>query len=151
MKRFHFPLRPVAKLRAHLELKAREQFAGAMQAHAAAVAEFRRVSTRVGQLEAAVVAGRQGNFSAAAEARNLQAYRGELASEALANKAQQAAQATAERRRAEYLEAHQRLSVVERLEEKAHAVYRLEVNREEQAEFDDLAGQRAARKTVSSS
>jgi flagellar protein FliJ len=149
MKRFHFSLRPLARLRAHFELSAREAFAAAVHTSEVSDAEFATVSARVAKLEAVVIAGRQGSFSAASEARNLGAYRGELALEAVAEKSRQAARAAMERRRAEYIEAHQRLEVVKRLEAKAHTAHRLEVNREEQAEFDDLAGRRAARKTIS--
>jgi flagellar export protein FliJ len=148
MKRFHFPLRPLAKLRAHFELNAREAFAAAVRASEVSDAEFTHVSARVTALETLVVAGRQGTFSAASEARNISAYRGELASEAVAAKARQAARTAMENRRQDYIAAHQRLEVVKRLEEKARTAHRLEANREEQAEFDDLAGRRAARKTV---
>lgn len=149
MKRFHFTLRPVARLRAHFELSAREAFAAAVRASEASEAEFTKTSARVTQLEAAVIAGRQGSFSAASEARNLGAYRAELMLEAAAEKARQAARAAMERRRAEYIAAHQRLEVVKRLEDKARTAHRLEVNREEQAEFDDRSGRRATSQTLS--
>lgn len=148
MKRFHFNLRPVARLRAHFELSAREAFAAAVRSAEASQAELAAASARVAKLEAIVIAGRQGSFSAASEARNLGAYRSELAVEVAAEKSLHAARALMERRRAEYLEAHRRLEIVQRLEDKARLAHRLEVNREEQAEFDDLAGRRAARETV---
>src|SRR5688500_14610188 len=109
MKRFHFPLRPLAKLRAHFELSAREAFATAVAVQANSEAELARASARVTQLEAVVLAGRQRSFSAAGEAQNLGAFRGELAGEAVAEKNRQAAKAQMERRRAEYIEAHRRL------------------------------------------
>ncbi|MEO7414725.1 MAG: flagellar export protein FliJ [Opitutaceae bacterium] len=149
MKRFQFPLRSLARLRAHYELSAREAFAGAVLAHTHSEAEVAKASARVTELEAVVIAGRRGSFSAASETLNLGAYRSEQAGEATAVKNRHAARVQMERRRAEYIAAHQRLEVVKRLEERAHAAYRLDVNREEQAEFDDLAGRRAARKTVS--
>lgn len=148
MKRFHFPLRPLAKLRAHLELNAREAFGASVRAHAAAQQQLALAGERVSRLEALVVAGRQGSFSAAGEAQNLEAYRGELALESAAANARLEAAKAMERRRAEYLEAHRRLEVVERLEEKARTAHRLAMNREEQAEFDDLASRRAARKST---
>ena len=149
MKRFHFPLRPLAKLRAHYELSAREAFAAAVRVQTKADEELARASARVGHVETVLVAGRQRSFSGPAEAQNLVAYRSELAAEAVAEKARRAAREAMEQRRAEYIAAHQRLKVVERLEAKAHSLHRFETNREEQAEFDDLAGRRAARKTVS--
>ena len=148
MKRFQFPLRSLARLRAHYELSAREAFAGSVRVHANSEAELAKARERVTELEKILIGGRQGSFSAANEALNLGAYRGEQAAEAVAVKHRQAARVLMEQRRAEYIAAHQRLEVVERLEEKARAAYRLEVNREEQAEFDDLAGRRAARKTA---
>jgi flagellar export protein FliJ len=53
-------------------------------------------------------------------------------------------------RRMEYVEAHRRLEVVRRLEEKARAVHRYEMGREEQAEFDDLATRRFVRQSLNS-
>jgi flagellar export protein FliJ len=147
MKRFHFPLRPLAKLRAHFELSAREAFASAVKTHALSEEELVRTKARVSQFEATVIAGRQGTFSAAGEAVNLGAYRGELAAEAVAEKGRQNARAQVDLKRTEYLEAHRRLEVVKRLEEKARTNHRLDLNREEQAEFDDLAGCRATRKS----
>jgi flagellar export protein FliJ len=44
-----------------------------------------------------------------------------------------------------YAEAHRRVEMIERLETKARSTYRLDCQREEQAEFDDLAGRRHAR------
>jgi flagellar export protein FliJ len=151
MKHFRFPLRPVARLRAHYELRAREAFAAAVGICAESEQNLSRASARVLALETAVIAGRQRLFSAAGEALNLGAYREELSVEAQAAKAKMAAQAAMEQRRREYIDAHRRAEAMRRLEEKAKAAHRLEQNREEQAEFDDLAGQRSARKTISNS
>jgi flagellar export protein FliJ len=49
-----------------------------------------------------------------------------------------------QQRRADYIEAHRELELVKRIEEKTRARHRLACDREEQAEFDDLAGRRAA-------
>ena len=48
----------------------------------------------------------------------------------------------AQKARLEYLEAHRQLEVVNRLEEKAKTAHRLENNKAEQSELDELAGQR---------
>ncbi|HEX2853449.1 MAG TPA: flagellar export protein FliJ [Opitutaceae bacterium] len=151
MKRFRFPLRPVSRLRAHYELRAREAFAAAVGVCAESEKKLVRASARVVALEAAVLAGRQTLFSAAGEAQNLGAYREELSVEAVAAKEKLAAQAALDQKRREYIDAHRRAEVMRRLEEKARAEHQLELNREEQAEFDDIAGQRAARKTISKS
>ena len=55
------------------------------------------------------------------------------------------ARASADVARNAYAEAHRRVEMIERLETKARSTYRLECLREEQAEFDDLAGRRHAR------
>jgi flagellar export protein FliJ len=149
MKHFRFPLQPVARLRAHYELRAREAFASAVKTRAEAERELTRASASVVALEAVVIAGRRQHFSAAGEALNLGAFREQTAVEAQAAQAKKAAQAAMEQRRREYIEAHRRLDVMDRLEAKAKAAYRLEINREEQAEFDDIASQRLARKTIS--
>jgi len=51
-----------------------------------------------------------------------------------------AARAEMDRCRAAYLEAHRKLEIVRRLEEKARSAYRLDAAREEQNAFDDFAG-----------
>lgn len=151
MKKFRFPLRPIARLRAHYELRAREAFAAAVATAVESERKLERVSGQVAALEAAVVAGRQQSFSAAGEAGNLGAYRTGLEMEGQALKVKTAAQAALDQRRREYVEAHRRLEVMRRLEGKARAEYQLELNREEQAEFDEIAGQRCARKTIANS
>ncbi len=145
MKRFHFPLRPVAVLRAHQEMRAREAFGVAVHAYVQAEQELAAVRTRVARYEAELFAGRRERFSAADEARALAAYRAECAAEVESERAMIAARATMSQRRAEYLEAHRRLEVVKRLEEKARLNHRLDTAREEQAEFDDFASRRARR------
>ncbi len=142
MKRFRFPLRPVAILRAHQEMLAREAFAAAVQAFVRSEQALAEARQRVRDLEAELKAGRSGSFSAAAEIRALAAYRRECAAEVEADKAMQTAQQTMNQRRLDYLEAHRRVEVVHRLEDKARATHRYETAREEQAEFDDFASRR---------
>jgi flagellar protein FliJ len=147
MKRFRFSLRPVAVLRAHRELRAREAFGAAVHAFAMAEDELAATRRRVAQFAAALSAGRRERFSAAAEAQALAGYRRECASELEAEKAMVAARAAMQQCRLEYVEAHRKLEVVQRLEAKAQAAHYLEANREEQAEFDDFAGRQAGRST----
>jgi len=145
MKRFRFPLRAVEVLRAHRELRAREAFAAAVHAYVASEAELARVRARVAAFEAALFAGRRMSFNAADEAQSLSAYRRECAAEAAAERAMIAARAEMNDRRASYLAAHREHEVVRRLEERARTAHRLAAGREEQAELDDIAGQRARR------
>lgn len=148
MKRFIFPLRPVAVLRAHREARAKELFAQAMQALTQAEASLGHVRQRVADLEFTLATGRQGKFSAAAEADRLRDHRRECALELEAERAVAAARTAVETRRAEYLEAHRQLEVVRRLEFKARTTYGLATRREEQAEFDELATRRAGLATA---
>jgi flagellar protein FliJ len=142
MKRFRFPLRPVAVLRAHRELRAREAFAASVQAYVKSEEELNATRARVAQFEAALFAGRAERFSPADEAQNLAAYRREWLAEIEVERAMIAARAAMDQRRVEYLDAHRKVEVVKRLEEKARTAHRHEVAREEQAEFDDFSSRR---------
>jgi flagellar FliJ protein len=148
MKRFRFPLRPVAVLRAHRELKAREAFALSVNAYVRSEEELNQTRRRLVQFEAALFAGRRERFSAAEEAHTLAGYRRECAAEAAAEKAMLEARETMQKRRGDYLEAHRKLEVVKRLEAKARATHRADTNRAEQAEFDDFAGRAASRRAA---
>ncbi len=147
MKRFRFSLKPVAILRAHREAQAREAFGAAVRAAMQAEATLSEVRARVAQFEAAISAGRRACFSAAAEAHALASYRRERLSEAESEQATAAAHAEVRKRRQEYLEAHRRVEVVGRLEEKAREHHRQDCAREEQAEFDELTARRFALRT----
>lgn len=147
MKRFRFSLRPVAVLRAHRELRAREAFGAAVHAFVKAEEDLATTRARVARFEAELAAGRSGRFSAADEARALAVYRQECAAEAAAERAMIAARDAMNQRRAEYIDAHRKVEVVKRLEEKARNAHRLETAREEQAEFDDFASRRALRRS----
>jgi flagellar FliJ protein len=137
MKRFHFPLRPVAVMRANRELRAREALALAL----AAVAQA--------ELGAIIQASRRGNFRAAEGAAFSYAFRREWAAELEAQKQLGAARAALEKRREACIEANRDLQVITRLEEKAQLAHRQEVQRWEQAQLDELAGQRASRRRAS--
>ena len=150
MKRFRFPLRPVAILRAHKEMIAREAFALSVQAYVKAEEQLATARSRLRSLESELTTGRTRQFDAAAEARALAAYRDECDVEAEADKAMRSAQDLMQQRRLQYLEAHRRVEVVKRLEEKARQAHRHETNREEQAEFDDFATRRFSRRSLHS-
>lgn len=142
MKRFRFPLRPVAVLRAHREVRAREAFAAALQRYAAAQDEQRRNGVRMRALEAALSNGREKNFRPAEAALLLADYRRECAAESEGERLVIIARDAAQKARLEYLEAHRQLEILDRLEKKAREIHRLENNRVEQSEMDELAGQR---------
>lgn len=150
MKRFRFSLRPVAILRAHQEMRAREAFAASVQAFVRAEQELAAAKERIRQFEAALTAGREVRFSAADEAHALAAYRRECTAEVEAADAVKAADKTMQEWRVEYIEAHRRLEVVRRLEQKARTLHQYETVREEQAEFDDYATRRFIRRTLES-
>jgi flagellar FliJ protein len=81
MKRFRFPLRPVAVLRAHRESRAREAFAVAVHTYVQSEENLAAARARVARLEAAMFHGREHHFNAAAETHNLHGYRREAAAE----------------------------------------------------------------------
>ena len=142
MKRFQFPLRPVAMLRAHRELRAREIFAAALQNYSMAEEHLRRVGLRLRALEKSLFDGREKTFHASEAALLLSDYRRECAAETEAEGRVTVAREEVRKARADYLEAHRQLKIVGRLEEKARDHHRLENNRAEQAELDELAGSR---------
>jgi flagellar FliJ protein len=147
MKRFRFPLRPVAVLRAHREIRAREAFAASVHAYVQSEESLATTRQRVAQFEAALFAGRRESFNPAEEAQQLTAYRRECTAEGEAERATIAARAAMQEARIAYLDAHRRLEVVKRLEAKSRLVHQQDTNREEQAEFDDFATRRAMRRS----
>lgn len=145
MKRFRFALRPVAVLRAHREMRAKEVFAHAAQAYGKTQEDLAQKRAQVAGIEAALSAGRQGSFSAAEESQALFAYRQECKAETESEQTMLAARGVLEQRRTEYLAARRQLEVVRRLEEKARSRHRDEAAHEEQAESDDFASRQALR------
>jgi flagellar FliJ protein len=139
MKRFIFSLRPVAMLRSHRELRAREEFAVAIHALAKAQAHLEQVRTRVGECGHAIAAGREGTFHPGEELQSLAAYRQECAREVQGEQALAAAATEKEKRRAGYLVAHRDLEGIKRLEQQARRRHRQALDRAEQAEYDDFS------------
>lgn len=150
MKRFRFPLRPVAILRAHRELRAKEAFASAMQTLIASEQRLEAARERVARCGAALAAARTQTFTPAEASATFRAYRAESLAEANAARAATEARTAMEQRRQDYLSANRDLEVVKRLETKARAAHRAEGLREEQIVLDDFAGFRAARRSPSS-
>lgn len=148
MKRFRFPLRPVAVLRAHRELLAREAFAAAVQSFSQAREHLAAARGRVRSLEKILLASRDGRFLAADATTLLQAYRAECQRETEAGRALVERRDAMWKRRSDYIEAHRQFKVVSRLEEKARARNQAENARAEQAELDEFAGQSLRRRPV---
>lgn len=148
MKKFRFPLRPVAVIRAHKELRAREAFAASVHAYVQAEERLATVRKRVGELGQLLFSGRQGSYRAADAASLFRAYRAECAAEIDVERLAIEARDVMQTRRAEYLEANRQLKVVQRLEEKARANHRTEAQRAEQVILDEFAGYAAGRRPV---
>lgn len=141
MKRFRFPLRPVAVLRGHQEVRAREAFGAAVQRYTAAQDEVKRLALRMRTLEAELSQARATSFRPSETVQLLADYGRECAAEAEADRRVATARVEMHKARLEYIEAHRQLEIVKRLEEKARNTHRLETNRAEQSEMDELAGQ----------
>jgi flagellar FliJ protein len=148
MKRFHFPLRPVAVLRANREERAREQFSAAIHAYVLAEEELARTRTRMRALESELFEGRSKTCRAAEAAQLLADYRRECEAEIQTERRVLAARDEMHRCRAAYIDAHRELEMIQRLEQKARTTHRRETDRAEQAEFDDRAGRRVHVRTA---
>lgn len=143
MKRFRFPLHPVAVLRAHAEQQAREAFAAAVRAYVAAEQARDESTRRVAETGAELAIARDGTYAAAEAAMLLRAYRNECEEEMRRQRQVVEARDLMNRRRAEYLEANRRRRVVERLERQARDRHRAETRAAEQVESDELAAARS--------
>jgi flagellar FliJ protein len=148
MKRFRFGLRPVAVIRAHREVRAREKFAASVHAYVQSEEELMTVRTRIAKFGHAIFESRRNVFDADEHVHCLEGFRRESAAEIPAERAVIAARVEMQQRRADYIEAHRELELVKRIEDKTRSRHRLACDREEQAEFDDLAGRRAAQRAT---
>jgi flagellar FliJ protein len=148
MKRFRFPLRPVGVLRAHRELRAREQFAAAVHAYVLAEEELGRTRERMRTLEQMLFHGRSATYRAAEAALLLADYSHQCHAEVETERGVIRARDEMQKKRSEYIEAHRQLEIVHRLEDKTRIAYRKDCEREEQAEFDDRAGRRPLAQTT---
>ncbi len=146
MKRFRFPLRPVAVLRAHKEMRAREAFGAAVHSYVQAEERLATTRKRVAELEQLLFAGRSQRFLAADAASLQRVYRSECQAEMEAEREVIAAREVMNQKRGEYLEANRQLKVVGKLEEKALSRHRAEELKTEQHNLDEFAGYLASRK-----
>jgi flagellar FliJ protein len=150
MKKFRFPLRPVAVLRAHRQARAREAFAASVHAYVAAEENLAAIRARQAGLETVMHDGRRATFRAADEAAFWGAYRRVCEEVIVAERGLIEARTRMEERRQEYLEAHRAVRVVEKLEQKARRAHRQEGERESQQELDEMGGFRVARRLAAS-
>lgn len=145
MKRFRFPLRPVAVIRAHRELVAQQALGVATAALTAAETEVANCRNRLDTLNRAIAGSREGGLRVGLQVAALQAYKQEKAGEVAALKQQEQARAERARRHAVCVEAHRALKVVQKLEERARARHQAEMIRQEQSEIDERAAFAAVR------
>lgn len=148
MKRFRFPLRPVAVVRAHKELRAKEVFAAAIHVYVQAEERLAVTRARIAELEDTLFAGRGGRFMATEAAGLFRVYRAERQAELNVERSVIEARDMMNKRRGEYLDAHRQMEVVNRLEEKARALHRAESLRYEQSQIDEFAGYAATKRTA---
>lgn len=147
MKRFRFPLTAVKAVRLQAKLRARETLSRVLGDLARAEAERAAVRRRLDALEQSLRSGRAAGVSAAEAAHTYASYVRELADEKAAEASVAEARTKADTARNAYADAHRRVEMIDRLETKARTTHRLDCLREEQAEFDDLAGRRHALRT----
>ncbi len=145
MKKFRFPLRSVATVRNLLELRAREQFSRAVRACTAAERALEDQRARVNELESIIRSGRLGNFRAADQAVFMDAFKEENAQIAKLMSELNTRREELEAARQGWFEARRDVRVIENLEQRARALHRHEVERENQAAMDDRASALAAR------
>lgn len=145
MKRFRFPLRPVAILRAHREQQAQQALAAALGLLRQAEVRLTEVQARGAELERTIAEARGQGFRCDLQVAFLAAYRRERQNEAEAGRQVEAARLEAERRRKAALQAHREVKIIASLEERAQARHRAEGFRVEQNEFDERAASRAGR------
>ena len=155
MKKFRFPLRPVAVLREHHQARTRDAFAVTIREMKAAEDRLNAKRAERRELETLMHEGRRETFRPAEEISILDAYQRFCAEEKKLEQAVASAHVAMEESRKIYLEAHRAVKVVENLELKARTEHRLDVEREAQLESDELAGLRVGRRlaatTVSTS
>lgn len=142
MKRFRFPLRSVALVRSHEEGRAREALAAAVHAYVEAERDLAARRTRTAALADALFQYRGDQFVAAEAAVQFRHYRAEVDDLMKAEQALNTARLAMEQARERYIEAHRRLKVMQRLEERARQHHRAAQLRDEQAELDEIAGRR---------
>jgi flagellar FliJ protein len=139
MKRFRFPLRPVAVIRAHHESRAKDAYRAAFSVLNEAEQRHARSLARLRSLAEAIASHRQGSFSPQQAAATARAYSMESQEVARDEKSVSDARHAMLGAREAYIKAHRELKVVQRLEEKARASHLAVCRLLEQAALDELA------------
>ena len=137
MKKFHFPLQPVAVLRNLQEMRASEAFAGANRRVEECGAALAHQQLRVAQFVESLLICRTTGVPGPTHASFLQAYRVELDEEKTATLELDRAQAAQEAARQRWIEAHLQVRLVEKLRGKARERFQTELIRFEQRQLDD--------------
>lgn len=139
MKRFRFPLRPVAIIRAHHESRAKDAYRAAYAVLSEAEQRHASSLARLRSLAEAIDSHRQGTFSPQQATATARAYSMESQEVARAEKSVAEARQAMLGAREAYIKAHRELKVVQRLEEKARASHLAASRLFEQAALDELA------------
>lgn len=139
MKRFHFSLQAVAKMRVWRESQAREALAVAVRAYVEAEARLIDLRRAAAELEDIVRRASAQHFRASEQASFLHAYG--IAANAIieGERSVAEAQAALDGARNEWREARAAVKAVEALEKRARERHRLELGREEQRMLDERA------------
>lgn len=145
MKRFCFPLKSVATVRALREQQAREAFAATVRAVNDAEAALARARARVVEIEEVLRTGRAQAFRAGEHAEFIAAYRQELVLEQKAIDAVVQARARMETARTGWLETRRNLQAIDNLQARARRRHQVESERAEQVALDEHAALRALR------
>jgi flagellar export protein FliJ len=149
MKRFRFPLHPIAVIRAHAELRARENLAAALRECAAAESHLHSWQLRLVETEMRLTGHRVGRFNGTDVASQLKAYRADCVARDDAVAALREARSEMQKRRGEYVEANRALKAIEKAEAHAREAHRAENAHLEQAEIDEFAGRRTFQQPTS--
>lgn len=137
MKKFRFPLEPVATLRNLQEMRASEVFSGANRRVAACDETLNTQQLRVAQFVESLIVRRTTGLPGAMQASFMQAYREELAEEKAAGEALARARTELEAARQRWIEAHLQVRLVDKLRGKARERFQTELVRFEQRQLDD--------------
>jgi flagellar export protein FliJ len=142
MKRYVFSLNRVLRVRATQETVARQALRNAAE-HAAQADDDYDVKLRNYEANVASAASMRGTILNVLAMRDLSVLRAKAVVEAA--REQQAAHVELDAASSAWTEAKQRLSPLEKLDERQQAQYRAEQEKAEQAEADDLVAGRARR------
>lgn len=137
MKKFRFPLEPVATLRNLQEMRANEAFSGANRHVAACDAQLGEQQMRVAQFVEAMIVNRTAGLPGVMQASFMQAYRGELDREREAGEALEKARVEQEAARQRWIEAHLQVRLIDKLRQRAVERHQAELFHLEQRQLDD--------------